>query len=68
MSLYFIFVTGGMQDWNYLHSNCFELTIELGCFKYPPESMLDNFWKSNEYSLLVLIGQVINFKFMFAHH
>ncbi|MCP9263351.1 Carboxypeptidase D [Dirofilaria immitis] len=24
-------VTGGMQDWNYVFANCFELTIEMNC-------------------------------------
>ena len=33
-------VNGGMQDWNYLHTNDFELTLELGCFKYPPHEQV----------------------------
>ncbi|KRX64687.1 Carboxypeptidase -like protein [Trichinella sp. T9] len=26
-------LSGGMQDWNYLHTNNFELTIEMNCYK-----------------------------------
>lgn len=51
-------VAGGMQDWNYLHTNCFEITIEMGCFKYPPSSQLQDFWKANKDSLLVYMAQV----------
>ena len=28
-------VFNGMQDWNYMYNDCFEVTIELGCCKYP---------------------------------
>ncbi|KAM4700786.1 carboxypeptidase D isoform 2-T2 [Discoglossus pictus] len=51
-------VPGGMQDWNYLNTNCFEVTIELGCVKYPVASELPNYWKSNQRSLLKFIQQV----------
>ena len=56
-NIYFL-VLGGMQDWNYLHSNCFEITIELGCVKYPYEKDLPGYWTANEYALLVFMGQV----------
>lgn len=51
-------VRGGMQDYNYLHTNCFELTIEVGCYKYPNHTELPNYWSDNRESLLTFIEQV----------
>ncbi|XP_060704425.1 carboxypeptidase D isoform X1 [Hemiscyllium ocellatum] len=51
-------VPGGMQDWNYLHTNCFEVTIELGCYKFPFAKDLPKYWKQNKRSLLQFIKQV----------
>ncbi|KAM6221957.1 carboxypeptidase Z [Rhynchocyon petersi] len=44
--------TGGMSDFNYLHTNCFEVTVELGCIKFPPEEALYGLWQHNKESLL----------------
>lgn len=51
-------VPGGMQDWNYLQTNCFEVTIELGCVKYPFEKDLPKYWEQNRRSLLQFMKQV----------
>ncbi|XP_034081543.1 carboxypeptidase D [Gymnodraco acuticeps] len=51
-------VPGGMQDWNYLYTNCFEVTIELGCVKYPMARELPKHWEQNRRSLLEFIHQV----------
>ncbi|KAK5929289.1 hypothetical protein CgunFtcFv8_010529 [Champsocephalus gunnari] len=51
-------ITGGMQDWNYLNTNCFEVTIELGCVKYPMARELPKHWEQNRRSLLEFIHQV----------
>ncbi|XP_028615164.1 carboxypeptidase D [Grammomys surdaster] len=51
-------VPGGMQDWNYLQTNCFEVTIELGCVKYPFENELPKYWEQNRRSLIQFMKQV----------
>lgn len=50
---------GGMQDWNYLHSNCFEITVELGCDKYPKAAKLQSYWEDNKNALLAFLKQVL---------
>ena len=53
-------VKGGMQDYNYLHSNCFEITVEQGCWKFPPTSHLESIWNDNKGALMAYIRQVHN--------
>lgn len=57
----FLFVTlilGGMEDYNYLHSNCLEITIELSCCKYPPRTQLPEEWENNKEALLAYLEMV----------
>ncbi|EDO41344.1 predicted protein, partial [Nematostella vectensis] len=51
-------VKGGMQDYNYLHSNCFEITVEMSCNKYPYRTQLQHFWNDNKVSLITFMAQV----------
>merc|ERR1712045_530238 len=50
-------VEGGMQDFNYLSSNDFEIPLELGCDKYPAASVLQKEWEDNKKSLLEFAWQ-----------
>ncbi|AWO97621.1 putative carboxypeptidase Z [Scophthalmus maximus] len=48
-------IAGSMQDFNYLHTNCFEVTVELGCDKFPPEEDLFIGWHENHEALLTFM-------------
>uniref|UniRef100_A0A8D2Q234 Carboxypeptidase Z n=1 Tax=Varanus komodoensis TaxID=61221 RepID=A0A8D2Q234_VARKO len=50
--------TGGMADFNYLHTNCFEITLELGCEKFPLAEELYSLWQENREALLKLMEMV----------
>ncbi|KAK7909844.1 hypothetical protein WMY93_014528 [Mugilogobius chulae] len=47
--------SGGMQDFNYLHTNCFEVTVSLGCDKFPSKEDLFDIWHENAEALLAFI-------------
>ena len=47
-----------MQDYNYFHSNCFEITLELSCCKFPYASELEKYWNDNKQALLAFIRKV----------
>lgn len=47
-----------MNDFSYLHTNCFEVTVELSCDKFPHASELPGEWENNRESLLVYMEQV----------
>lgn len=49
---------GGMQDFNYIHSNCIELTMELSMTKNPSASTLDTYWSENREALLRFIERI----------
>ncbi|KAL7853622.1 hypothetical protein AOLI_G00204660 [Acnodon oligacanthus] len=51
-------VPGGIQDFSYLQGNCFEVTFELSCCKYPFASELYTEWNNNREALLTYMEKV----------
>ncbi|XP_015242875.1 PREDICTED: inactive carboxypeptidase-like protein X2 isoform X1 [Cyprinodon variegatus] len=51
-------VTGSMNDFSYLHTNCFELSIFLSCDKFPHQSELAQEWEKNREAMLTFMEQV----------
>lgn len=49
---------GGMQDYNYVWAQCLELTLEISCCKFPPETQLPALWEANRGALLAFMQQV----------
>lgn len=49
---YWYDLSGGMQDFNYVFTNCFEITLELSCCKYPSSRELPGEWQKNKKSLI----------------
>lgn len=52
-------VSGGMQDYNYVYSNDFAITVEVGCTKFPNATELPKFWLENREPLLRFIEMVL---------
>ncbi|KAB1276549.1 Adipocyte enhancer-binding protein 1 [Camelus dromedarius] len=50
--------SGTINDFSYLHTNCLELSIYLGCDKFPHESELPREWENNKEALLTFMEQV----------
>eukprot|EP00092_Neocalanus_flemingeri_P011116 GFUD01011970.1.p1 GENE.GFUD01011970.1~~GFUD01011970.1.p1 ORF type:complete len:636 (-),score=156.99 GFUD01011970.1:106-2013(-) len=48
-------IKGGMQDFNYLYTNCMEITLELSCVKKPKAYMLQAEWENNREALVAYL-------------
>ncbi|KAJ9675512.1 hypothetical protein PVL29_024439 [Vitis rotundifolia] len=52
-------IYGGMQDWNYIHGGCFELTLEISDNKWPNAIELPTIWEYNKMSMLNLVASLV---------
>ncbi|CAH2277862.1 Carboxypeptidase M [Pelobates cultripes] len=51
-------VQGGMQDYNYIYSQCMEITLEVSCCKYPDASTIQGHWNDNKAAMIEYMKQV----------
>ena len=51
-------IQGGMQDFNYLYTNCMEITVELSCVKKPVAALLAAEWEASREALLAWLEAV----------
>lgn len=51
-------VYGGMQDWNYIHVGCFELTLEVSDNKWPNAAEVSRTFESEQFSKLQSISEI----------
>lgn len=49
---------GGMQDWNYIEANTYDVTVEISNRKWPPETELESYWAENREPILNYISRV----------
>lgn len=55
---YWYAVFGGMQDWNYVWENNFEITLEQNNVKWPNSNLLPQLWDDNKESMISFLEQV----------
>lgn len=51
-------VPNGMQDYNYAFTNCFDITLEMGCQKFPVDELLPLYWEQNRDAMILFLIQV----------
>ena len=47
-----------MQDFSYLHTNCYEVAVNLGCDKFPAEEDMENAWHENQEAFISFLEGV----------
>ncbi|XP_046441586.1 carboxypeptidase M-like [Daphnia pulex] len=51
------YLAGGMQDFNYVWNGAMELTLEVGCCKYPKGETLPEYWQDNKQAMLKYLNE-----------
>lgn len=52
-------IYGGMQDWNYIHGGCLEVTLEISEDKWPEANELPVLFEYNRMSMLNLVASIV---------